>query len=163
MKVNIFPQTCTSHVGKLAKACLLLKYFSVSWENPLSMCFKAVNLLRCLDVWIWWISRLLLNVKNICSTCDYWWGTAVYWKIGWCSTNSEFVCSCRADISWQHSSGFKGKAILPLQVQIVVHSLAVSWTWWDWLARESADSFLCPLSWTSPRHNGLATTGDVYF
>ena len=34
-------------------------------------CFKSVNLMRCSDIWIWGMLRLLLNVKDICSASKY--------------------------------------------------------------------------------------------
>ena len=45
------------------------------YKCPWLIVFQGFEIVRCLDVWIWQMSRPVLNVKDLCSAYEYWWGT----------------------------------------------------------------------------------------
>ena len=75
-------------------------------------CFKVVNLLRCLEIWIW-------NMWSVeCEAC-----LLCFWILlkHCCALENGlilgiYVCFHGMGSWWQPYSGFRGRAILPLQV-----------------------------------------------
>ena len=94
----VMMQKCLNDSLLCEHKCLHLCKVCVSVFNQ--WYFKVVNLLRWLDVWIWHMSRLWLNVIDVCIAHKYIRGTVVNCRKSWSSACWESWCVSAGQVAY---------------------------------------------------------------